>query len=266
MRINTRLTVACLSACLATSFAHADLVASWGFQGSLASDFGGGPALTALNPLGTNSYTNTTLYNHSRQVYNMLGSEGSGNNAGLQVAPGFLSNNSSYSLEVLFSQTNAPNTNGYRKIYDNSGRTLDEGLYVTPASQMYYYSDGGTPTAPIAANTFYNVILTYNGSTHAGNVYVNGALDSSFTGVDPAISNNSVLLSFFVDDGVTGYGEFSDASVGLLRMWNTELNAGDVAVIETNPFTPAPEPASMAALGLGVAALVARRRRSAFKP
>ena len=247
---------------LAAPAVHADLVASWGFQGTLNSDIGGA-ALTSFDPLGQNSFTTTTLYGQQRQVYSMFGSQGAGNNAGLVLdAPSFISNNSSYSLEILFSQTNAPNTNGWRKIYDNSNLTQDQGLYVAPSSHMTYYSSGGPGTATIADNTFYNVILTFNGLTNAGNVYVNGVFDSSFTSVDPAISNNTIPLSFFMDDSATSHGEFTDASVGLIRMWNSELSGADVSNIETNPFAPAPEPASIAALGLGIAALVARRRRS----
>jgi Concanavalin A-like lectin/glucanases superfamily/PEP-CTERM motif len=260
MRTISTVAITCLGVALMATSAHADLVASWGFQGTLNSDMGGA-ALIGFDPLGQNSYTTTTLYGQSRQVYNMVGSQGAGNNAGLQlIAPSFLADNSDYSIEILFSQTNSPNTNGWRKIYDNSNRVDDQGLYVSPSSTMDYYPHSGG-TASIADSTFYNVVMTFNNSTNLTDIYVNGVLDSSTTGTEPNIADNTIPLSFFMDDAATGFGEYSDASVGLIRMWNMELSAGDVATIERNPFTAAPEPASMAALGFGVLALIARRRR-----
>lgn len=237
--------------------ANAGLVGSYGFQGTLASDIGG-PSLVGLDPLSQNNYTTTTLYGKTRQVYNMFGSGGAGNNAGLTLdASGMLTNNSDYSVEMLFTMSG---NSGWRKVYDNSNRAQDQGLYVAPNDTFDYYPESGG-TAGFSPNTFYNVILTHNATTNLTDIYVNGVLDSSVTATEANIADRTTPLSFFMDDSATGFNEYSNASVGLIRVWNNELSASDVTSIESNPFSPAPEPASMLALGAGAVAILARRRR-----
>jgi hypothetical protein len=96
-------------------------------------------------------------------------------------------------------------------------------------------------TFNLSAGTSYGMaIFLRNGPGAASLAYTNG------NGSNQAFSNADVALSL----GTATNGFFTP-SVFSPRVWNGTMH-----------YTPVPEPASMAALGLGLAAIIARRRRS----
>ena len=51
------------------------LVATYNFDNTLAADEGGAPALTAIDPLGLNSFMTDTVFGDTRTVYRFDGSD-----------------------------------------------------------------------------------------------------------------------------------------------------------------------------------------------
>ena len=230
--------------------AHAG-VGTYLFNRSLAAVEGGAPSLTAVDPLGQNAYGTATLYGANRSVYNTSGTAGDFNaNAGLLLDATSLVTTTQYSLEMVVSYAA---TSGYRKIADTSGRASDSGYYVLDSHENVYPVVTGT--APVAAGTYDYLVLTVSNGTVKG--YVNGVPD--FTASTTVMNGNA--FDFFLDDSATGGREYSNVSVGLLRLRDSVLTDAQVATLAANPYAPVPEPSAFAALGLGALAVLRRRRK-----
>ncbi len=104
--------------------------------------------------------------------------------------------------------------------------------------------------------------------------YFNGALEFTANSNEMVIDANN-LFNFFLDDAVIGFGEYSDSSVALIRLYNGALSASDVEILAgsplPNPQAPGggvvPEPGALGLLAAGLAPVsvlgAARRRRRA---
>ena len=92
---------------------------------------------------------------------------------------------------------------------------------------------GGTyryfgPNYTFIANTTYNVIFTFNSSTGAVIVYLNGAVLSSTTFTAGAISYSSSPLIIGASYGVSPVGELFPGNIYSVKIYNTILTAQEV--------------------------------------
>jgi hypothetical protein len=240
-----------------SSLQAASLSAAYIFNNTLNAVEGGVPALVAANPLGTNAYSTTTLYGATRSVYSFNSSPG--NNAGLTfndntslIAPG------SYSIEMAFSLNSLTNSigTGWLRLVDSQNRQSDSGLYVNPSAVYTIYPDSPVSTTTFSPNTYYDLILTDDGTT--ANLYINGTLALSDnldgTGTNQMNLNNannpSQLLNLFLDNTAAGgQGEFVSGNIALFEAFNGVLSPTDAANLAANPYanvptSTTPEPAT----------------------
>ena len=235
------------------AFASAEAgTGTYTFNNTLSALEASSPSLTAVNPLGQNVYGNAFLYGANRATYNTSGVAGDfANNAGLLLNASSLVTATQYSLEMVVSLST---TDGYRKLADISNRTADSGYYILNSHQNVYPVVDGT--IPTTSGTYNYLVLTVSNDTVKG--YVNGVLD--FTATTSVMDGNA--FSFFLDDSGTGGREYSNVSVGLLRLRDSVLTDAQVATLAVNPYQAVPEPTTLAALGLGAFGLLHRRRRA----
>lgn len=235
-------------------------VATYLFQNNHNAQQGGAPALAQI---GTGVFGTDTVFGNSRTVLNNNGSAGVGNNAGLTLdTTSLLSSSTTYSVEMVFKFTER--SGQWRKILDYSDRTSDSDFYVDPSNRLHFFNTGATG-ATWTNDVYHHVVLTDSAGTV--NAYLDGTLAfTTSTALADLANNPGHLLHFFVDDGATGFGEYSQSSVALVRLYNKTLSGSEVKDLAKDPFAPSvPEPAfyQMSALltlgGLGV--LRMRRRR-----
>ncbi len=244
-------------------------VAQYSFDNTLAADDAGDPALIAVDPTGQNGFLNAPVPTDfaadpqptdNRQVYIF---DSAGSNAGLILpdAGDLVSDDDTYTIELIFE---IENVNGFRKLIDFESRNNDSGVYVSSGQQSLYsdVASGNTPLRPggsATADVFTQLFVTVDDGVVT--LYQDGA---SLVFLDQTESDDNFILpdgqdlTFFLDDG--NGGEFSSGSVAKIALYDAALTAQDVAELAASPFTPIPEPTSVAALaGLGLLSL--RRRR-----
>ncbi len=240
---------------LAVAFQAQAGTTSYLFNGNLNAEELGMPSLTAVDPSAANSYGTAFLYGGNRTTYHTAGAAGIGNNAGVDLdASTFLPTGLDYTLEMVVSIDTV--AGGWRKLADMSGLSSDAGLYASNQSFLQLYPSGTGTTTMNAGETYY-IALTVNSNGEAKG-YLNGNLE--FTGNSANATGN--MFSFFQDEAGTGSNEYSNVTVGLLRLNDRVLSASEIGGLAVNPYAqPVPEPASMAALGLGAAALLRRRSK-----
>lgn len=142
-------------------------------------------------------------------------------------------NPASYSIEM---RVKLSNISGYNKLIDFKNRVSDLGLYVLNGSLDFYSFASGNKT-PIAANTFYDIVLTRNASTKVVTGYVNGVQQFSFvdTNGDAVFSAAPVFLR---DDTHTNT-EQSGGVLSRLRIYSGVLSASQIASIHSGSQPPA---------------------------
>ena len=242
--------------------AQAQLVASYGFNNTLAADQGGAPALTAVN---SGAFTTANIFGQSHSVYQRTSaSNASASQSALRLDTtplSLIANN--YAVEIVFNFTDNLSPNGYRRVLDSfdPSSLQDPGLYVGPGSTLNIYQSGPhSGGTSLIDRTFYDVLLSV--SSTGEQAYLNGTQVVSYAGTPDSITTH--FLTFF-QDNTTEYG---NGNVGLIRVFDRSLTTSEASALNNNgnPFTgtltaAAPEPSSLALLVLpALGVLVARRR------
>lgn len=222
------------------------------FNGNLNAQQGGVNAMTATNPQSQNFYSTAFLYGATRTTYNTVGMAGSGNNAGLSLNASTLVATNNYTLEMVVSLSVG---GAYKKLADVSGRTLDSGYYIDPSNHLNAY--------PVASGTTvvnpgtYNYLALSVASTGDVKGYVNGNLE--FTSNTTVMNGN--VFDFFLDDSATSFNEYSNVSVGMIRLTDSVLSDASIASLAGNPYAgTVPEPTGLSVLAIGLFGTFVRRR------
>jgi hypothetical protein len=251
-----RIAVAAVAALLvagglaAGSARAAFLNADYRFQDTYSSSVPPGVPMTDIGP-GNKFVTETVGCKPTRVLSFPKGS-------GLQVQSGGIAANTNwYSIVVLFRLADLSN---YRRIMAPSGNDTtfdtDNGLYENNG-RLAIYDNTVTgnpffgPSAVFAPNTYAEVAFVYR-STGSGpeNLtagYVNGIQQVIY----PTPSNNAhfaYLMRFFKDNDTNGgLNEDSAGAVARIRIYNADLNAGEVAsIFASSPIAGKCDPAKHA--------------------
>lgn len=222
-----------LVALAAASVANAQTpVLSYELNGSYAPAIGTGADLTPSGgTLGASSYA-------------------FGPNQGLTLPSSSLPSLSNYTIQFQFQ---FDQTDGYRRILDFKDATSDNGFYILNGG-LNFYPDR-TSFGTFAANTSTDVVLVRDGAAQELRGYIDGA--RVFTLGDTAGYGifSGTSARFFLDDNAVA-NEVSGGSVDAIRFYDGALSDAEVRAIHN----PVPEPATLAALGFGAAALLRRRK------
>lgn len=201
-----------------------------------ASDLLGGPALTTLG----GDFTS------------QAGRYSFGVNQGFSLENAIDAN--VYTIDFVF---NFDTVSGYRRLIDFKALTSDNGLYNLNSTLNFYGLIAGS-TNVFAIGTDARVTLTRDAAGLLTG-YVNGVqqLQISDGSGQASFSAANQIAYFFRDDNSVS-GEASAGSIDYLRIYDSALSANEVA----NLASPVPEPATalLAAAGIGLFALLRRRR------
>jgi hypothetical protein len=244
----------------------ATLVGAYVFNNNLNAQESGVPALTATNPLGTSTFATDTVFGGSRTVYAFNGNSNITQQAGLTFNDSTnLIPQNSYSVEMV---VELASVTGYVRLLDFQNRQSDNGFYNINGG-LQLYPDTAGPSGVILAGTYYDLILTNNGSTVVA--YLNGTQQFSVNDTQANLNNANnptQLLNLFLDNTVGGgQGEYSSGRVALFEAFSGVLSASDAASLAANPFgnvtgtgTTVPEPISSTLVLGGLAVLILGRR------
>lgn len=225
----------------ATPIQAATLVEAWEFNGTVAAT-NGGPAAVLDDP---SDLTATGV------------SFAAGD--GISITSTGLGITDSYSVEM---RVQLENVTSYVKLVDFSDLSRDKGLYAHN-SALEFYTGGTSVNRPLAADTWFHLVLQRNGATGLVEGYVNSVLEFSFTdAVGDGIFTGSVM-SFMKDDIETAGNETSNGILDYIRLYDGLLNVAEVTALDNGGATvPLPASAPLLLAGLGGIAALRRRRRA----
>jgi len=247
------------------------LVADYQFNGNLNSSVAGAPAL--VNPPSTGSggggagtFTTSTINGNTLGTLSMPAASGLGMTiTGLLPSTG---NSSSYTVAILFEDTNATGGN-FQSLFDPSGGTKDNHTYLDSGKLDFYH--GTTAYAgSVSSNTWTQVIETVDLSS--GNAVVQTELTpvggtavyNSFNFGAPSPNNGYEVIgstiNFFRDDSQGTGDNFNAASVARIEVYNSALSQSQMAAIDLTQEAPVPEPQTWAMLLCGAGYLICFRR------
>jgi hypothetical protein len=257
------LKISIFSACLcgaAIPAAHAQLVAAYTFDNTLAAVEPGIAGLSAVDPLGTSGYQTSTVFGTTQTTYHFDGSASPvTDQGGLTLDTTGLISSNDYSVEMVVELSS---NSGWRRLLDSLDRQSDAGLYIDPNNNLDSFPTGGSGS-PFAANTFFDIFVTVDPSNTVTG-YFSGVQQFSETSSSLDIATNT--LGFFLDNIVSsGQGEWSSGNVALIKVFDTALTASQVAAETADPFqgttstTPEPGTWMLMAGGAAFAAILKRR-------
>ena len=249
--------VVALSALFGGGASAAALVASYGFNNTLAADQAGVASLVGIDPAGVNGFETAVVNGLSQRVYRWGGDGNSpARQGGLSVNTTGLVSYDNYSVELIFMFDGAAQFGGgWRRIVDTQDRQSDNGFYVSPGNvlQVYPVIDGQTLFTDAV---FHSVVMTNYvvGGTRQVKAYLDGVLELE-SNTDQLnldnLNNPNHLLNFFVDNlAGPAQQEWASGSIASLKIY-------DGVVIPT----AVPEPTSAALVLLALAGLFASQRR-----
>ena len=224
-----------LAAMVCVSSVQAAQTHQYRLDGSLSDDFAGPALLSNGGILGASGYS-------------------FGANQGLTLGASL---GSVYTIDLSF---RFDTHGGWQKIIDFSNLALDSGMY-TLGSNYNFYPEADMGAAP-GDGVDGRLTLTRDASNTVS-VYANGVFSGSFVDSSGLANFGGNNANFFIDDFATSQGEAAGGFVDYIRTWDTALNANDVAALGSPVAAPIPEPETYAMMlaGLGLLAVVARRRR-----
>lgn len=245
---------------LASPSLAATLIGSYSFNGNFDSSTAGGQTLGVIDPTGQSGFGTDTVFGTTRTVWNFNGNTNpTTGQSGLTLNPvGVTSNSYSIALTFKFNEKQ----NAWRRIYDVTGRTSDDGFYVNTSNQLAIYPTSGSAVA-FNSGAYRNVVLTVDGNQVSA--YADGGL--SFSTTTPSLALGAFPMTFFADN-ITGggTGEWSSGSIAALRVYDGVLNAAEITALNATPFVPAPtdavpEPTTWAMMLVGFGAIAFAMRR-----
>ena len=253
-----------LTVAMATCAFGATAVATYRFDNNFNADQGGVPALTAVDPLGTSSFTTDVVLGVSRQVWAFNGNTTPSEQSGLTLNTTGLAAPENYSVDMVFEFID--HANDWSRILDVQNRQSDNGFYVNPANNLDIFPASGS-SAAWSNNVYHHVVLTNDGTTV--NAYLDGisqfAASTSVMNLDN-LNNPSLLMGLFLDNVVGGgQGEYARGRIGLFRLWDGVLSSSEAQALANNPFVPEPSSFVLAALALIPLSYAARRRARRLK-
>jgi hypothetical protein len=209
-------------------------IATYQFNNTLAADEVGAPSLTAIDPLSQSHFMTDDVLGKTRPVYEFIGNTLSIENAGFSFpSQGYLNNDDAFSIEMVFQFKEDQST--WESIFGLSNRQSDNAFYVHPNNSLQVYPDvSGQDT--FIFGEYHHVTLTNDGAGRVV-VYIDGLFqfDSTTERVnfsEYADVNPERLIHFFVDNTASGgQNEYANGRVALIRIYDEELTANDVAEV-----------------------------------
>src|SRR5262249_24320935 len=190
--------------------------------------------LISVDPFGANFFEPDLVYGQIRQVFHYQGDPFPDWNAGLTLETyGFIPADN-YSVELVFRFLDEPPTWG--RIIDVENPVPDDGFYVSPQNKLQVWESGALVSGPsdVYTGVYRHVVLTNSGGRVQA--FLDGVLE--FTSPPTSVMNvrnDQAYMNFFMDDYYIS-GEYSNGLVALLRVYEGELSAKEVALLAQDPF------------------------------
>jgi len=227
--------------------------ATYSFNNTLAANESGVASLQAINPLGLNGFITDTVFGSTQTVYRFDGNRTPSEQAGLSLnTTGLLDFNDAFTIDMIFQFES--NDSSWENIFGVSNRQSDNAFYVEPGNHLQVWPTGGGPSE-FTFGDYHRVSLTNDGLGHVSS-YLDGTFQFDLTTTSMDFSaygaaNPDRLIHFFADNLVGGgQGEFVDGRVAQIRLYDIELNSGDISNIGNISTVPEPSIIALFAAGL----------------